>query len=228
MTRQLTATELAGVLDLSKGRISQLVSGGQLKGCYSGDGRHRRFDLAKVAAALGRRLDPGQMLGNGAKTSEALARIPAADPAPSPPQDPAPAPPPAGLGATELPSRDPSRYELAKTLKAEEDARTARRRNSEAEGTLEYRIHYVNFGRAWDEWVKPTRLLKMTAGSAALAKRLQAEQKKAHKTIRALQRANRALEAKLDRRDADAKEKRRASIKRKRANSGSGAGAVSN
>lgn len=136
MTRQLTATELAGVLDLSKGRISQLVSGGQLKGCYSGDGRHRRFDLAKVAAALGRRLDPGQMLGNGAKTSEALARIPAEDPAPSPPQDPAPAPPPTGLGATELPSRDPSRYELAKTLKAEEDARTARRRNSEAEGTL--------------------------------------------------------------------------------------------
>ncbi|EPX82088.1 hypothetical protein [Salipiger mucosus] len=128
---QLTATELAGALDLSKGRISQLVRAGQLDGCYSGDGRARRFDLEKVAAALGRRLDPGQMLGNGAKTRDALSRIPESG---APAED--DTPPRSGAGATELPAKDPSRYELAKTLKAEEDARTARRRNQEAEETF--------------------------------------------------------------------------------------------
>ena len=131
MTGQLTATELAGVLELSKGRISQMVSSGQLEGCYSGAGRHRRFDLAKVASTLGRRLDPGQMLGNGAKTSEALARLSGSEPAGGEGGDPERDLPqdPAG-------SEAPSRYELARTLKAEEDARAARRRNREAEDTL--------------------------------------------------------------------------------------------
>lgn len=132
MTRQLTATELAGVLELSKGRISQMVSGGQLEGCYIGAGRSRRFDLEKVASTLGRRLDPGQLLGNGAKTSQALSQLAGSELAAEQGREVDPARsfrPPAG-------AEPPSRYEVARTLKAEEDARSARRRNSEAEGTL--------------------------------------------------------------------------------------------
>jgi transcriptional regulator with XRE-family HTH domain len=115
----LTATELAGRLSLSKGRISQLVSDGRLDGCYEGEGRQRRFDLEKCKAALSGRLDPGQMLGNGAKTKEKLRDDP-----------------PSEKRGDLLEPRDPDRYELARTLKVEEEARRARRLNSEAEGTL--------------------------------------------------------------------------------------------
>lgn len=117
----LTATELAGQLGLSKGRISQLVGDGRLDGCYQGDGRQRRFDLDKTKAALQGRLDPGQMLGNGAKTKQRLRD-----------EEPAPERPKGDL----LDPRDPGRYELARTLKVEEEARRARRMNAEADGTL--------------------------------------------------------------------------------------------
>lgn len=115
----LTATELAGRLSLSKGRISQLVGDGRLDGCYQGDGRQRRFDLDKCKMALKGRLDPGQMLGNGSKTKQKLKD--------DPPKD---------KRGDFLDPRDPDRYELARTLKVEEEARRARRLNSEAEGTL--------------------------------------------------------------------------------------------
>lgn len=68
----LSTTDLAAALDLSKGRISQYVSEGKLEGCYQGDGRSRRFDLNRVKEALGRNLDPAQMLGNGMKTRRIL------------------------------------------------------------------------------------------------------------------------------------------------------------
>jgi len=71
----LTATELAGALGYSKGRISQLVASGQLAGCWRGEGRGRRFDLAKSAAALNVRLDPGQQTGNGVRHLERRARL---------------------------------------------------------------------------------------------------------------------------------------------------------
>jgi hypothetical protein len=142
----LSATELARELKVSGARVSQYVSEGKLAGCYQGDGRARRFDLVKVAAALGRRLDPGQMMGNGAQTKLALAAIaaaPEADTDADTDYDDVPLPGRAtatagrlggGSGATELSPRDGDRYDLARTQKAEEEARRLRRMNAEAEG----------------------------------------------------------------------------------------------
>ena len=125
----LRASELADRLQVSRGRISQLVAGGKLDGCFEGDGAQRRFDLVKAAAALGRRLDPGQMLGNGSTTRQALREIAAAS---DPEQDTKPAK--AARKSDVLPLADSDRYELARTAKAEEDLRTARLRNGREEG----------------------------------------------------------------------------------------------
>jgi hypothetical protein len=129
----LSASELAEKLNLSRARISQFVSEGKLEGCYHGAGRDRRFDPEKVAGALGRVLDPGQMLGNGRATREALRRIAAQA---QPDVDAEPDAPPPRQRDGQLPITDPDRYELARTQKVEEEARQLRRRNQEAEGTL--------------------------------------------------------------------------------------------
>lgn len=127
---QLNATELAARLGLSKARISQYVAEGKLEGCFTGDGRSRRFDLGRVATALGQRLDLGQMLGNGAETRRALKDV-ATEPA-------LPLIPPAPRkSATPLPAdviEEPSRYDLARIQIAEEDARRKRRDNERDEG----------------------------------------------------------------------------------------------
>ncbi|MCD1621083.1 hypothetical protein K7H20_23895, partial [Salipiger manganoxidans] len=115
----MNSTQLAQELGISKGRVSQYVAQGKLDGCFSGEGRARRFDLEKVRAALQHRLDPGQMLGNGAETKRRL-------------QEPESATPREG----ELRRGDPDRYELARIQKVEEEARKLRRQNLEAEGTL--------------------------------------------------------------------------------------------
>jgi transcriptional regulator with XRE-family HTH domain len=123
----LSSSELAEALGVSAGRVSQYVSAGKLEGCFQGDGRARRFDLALVAQALGRKLDQGQMMGNGAATRKALKAI-VADPA-SPlvvPRHPA--------GATALPQNDPDLYEQARTSLVQEKARQAKRDNLVAEG----------------------------------------------------------------------------------------------
>lgn len=127
----LPAKELAVVLGVSRGRVSQYVSEGKLSGCFHGDGRARRFDLVKVAAALGKKLDAGQMLGNGAGTKRALATLKdeAADELPV-----ASASKRHPAGASQLTPNDPDRYELARIVKAEEDARKAQRENRLAEG----------------------------------------------------------------------------------------------
>lgn len=125
----VNASELAKALGVSKPRVSQYVSLGKLLGCYAGEGRARRFDLGKVAVALGRQLDPGQMLGNGAATRKAIAALPVDDD-----EDEAPVSPAAPRDGGALGSGDPSRYELAKIQKAEEEARRLRRQNAEAEG----------------------------------------------------------------------------------------------
>lgn len=135
----VTTGELAREIGVTPGRVSQMVAAGKLDGCFSGDGRARRFDLTKVAAALGRNLDKGQMLGNGAKTKKALERIAAGehDAGSSEKKNPSPgAPESGGRDGGELSPQDPDRYELARTLKAEEEARRMRRQNEEAEGTL--------------------------------------------------------------------------------------------
>lgn len=125
----LSATDLAKQLGVSKGRVSQYVAAGQLDGCFSGNGRQRTFDLGAVAKALGRNLDRGQMLGNGAGTKKAIVSIsdePAAQADSLPRQHPA--------GATELKASDNSAYDMAKTQSAIEDARRKRRDNLLAEG----------------------------------------------------------------------------------------------
>ncbi len=124
----LRASELADKLQVSRGRVSQLVAGGKLDGCFEGDGAGRRFDLAKSAEALGKRLDPGQMLGNGAGTRRALKEITAH-------QELHKAEAPRKLTeSVPLTPMDLDRYELARTAKAEEDLRTARLRNGREEG----------------------------------------------------------------------------------------------
>ncbi|MCV2870645.1 hypothetical protein OEW28_18690 [Defluviimonas sp. WL0002] len=128
----LTTTELAAELSVTKGRVSQWVSQGVLEGCYTGAGRARRFDLEKVAESLGRKLDKGQMLGNGLKTRRAIREVTAgeAEKKPAEPGKPARKDGPLGEG-------DPDRMELAKIQIAEENLRKVRRDNEAAEG------HYV-------------------------------------------------------------------------------------
>lgn len=129
--QMLNATQLAERLGVSKARVSQYVSRGMLDGCFTGEGRQRRFDLAKAATALGRRLDPGQMLGNGAQTREALKTIQSgkkATPQATPPRS------PAQQMDRELKGSDPDRYEMARIQSAEEDARRKRRDNERDEG----------------------------------------------------------------------------------------------
>jgi hypothetical protein len=129
----LSSSELARTLGVTPGRVSQYVAAGSLDGCFSGSGRARRFDLEKVAAALGKSLDPGQMMGNGAGTRAALKEIQAGGAA-QPPAPVARRSQPTTSGATELGDNDPERYKLARTEKAEEEARRLRRQNAEAEG----------------------------------------------------------------------------------------------
>lgn len=129
----LTTTELAQQLGLSKGRISQLVGAGRLDGCFSGDGRARRFDPAAVQAALRQGLDVAQMMGNGAKTKVALARL---MDQPHDGGDDRQTRAPMPRDGAELPATDTGRYELARAQKAEEEARALRRRNQEAEGAF--------------------------------------------------------------------------------------------
>ncbi|VDC31406.1 hypothetical protein [Pseudogemmobacter humi] len=121
----LNTTELAARLSVSKARISQYVAEGKLAGCYTGDGRARRFDLAKVADALGKRLDLGQMTGNGLSTRRAIRDIGEGSPTPAAPQP---------RDGSELPYRDPDRLELATIQIKEEEARRRRRDNERDEG----------------------------------------------------------------------------------------------
>lgn len=123
----LNTTELAARLAVSKARVSQYVSEGKLEGCYVGEGRARRFDLDKVAHALGRKLHPGQMMGNGATRRDALRQLATDEP-------PAPSSPGSRFDGP-LPVADADRYEMARTLKAEEEARRLRRQNMAEEGT---------------------------------------------------------------------------------------------
>lgn len=125
----MNTTELAKELGLSKGRISQYVSEGKLDGCFTGDGRARRFNVDRVRAVLEQRLDSGQMLGNGAETKR---RLRDGEAAPGAPEASAPTPQRDG----QLPRNDPDRYELARIQKVEEEARRLRRQNMLEEGSV--------------------------------------------------------------------------------------------
>jgi hypothetical protein len=123
----VNGSELARLLGVTKGRVSQLAAAGKLEGCYTGDRRDRRYDPDKVAQALRVRLDPGQRLGNGARTQVAIGDILARgveSPSPPPPSD----------GA--LPDGDRDSYELHRKAKLTEEVRRLRRQNALEEGTL--------------------------------------------------------------------------------------------
>lgn len=124
----LTATQLAETLGVSRGRVSQYVAAGTLDGCFDGDGRARRFDLALCARALSKNLDRGQMLGNGGSTKRVLATL-AQDGRAN-----VEAAPKRSTPRSVLPPEDPDRYDMARAAKAEEDLRAMRLRNGREEG----------------------------------------------------------------------------------------------
>lgn len=128
----LNATELAASLNLSKGRISQLVSDGRLDGCFTGDGRSRRFDPTLVAQKLKGSLDQGQMLGNGASTRQAISEVLSGNSGEAPAQK------PAGGKSTDgaLPESDDDGYRMARQAKLSEEVRRIRRQNELDEGTM--------------------------------------------------------------------------------------------
>lgn len=129
----MRASELATALGLTKGRISQLVASGTLDGCFQGIGRDRVFDLGACAKVLNRKLDPGQMMGNGSETKRRLREIERAT-APAfdlPLTAPRSSEPPEG---GELRPQDPDRYELARTAKAEQELRGLLLKNGREEG----------------------------------------------------------------------------------------------
>ena len=132
----MNATDLAAALNVSKARVSQYVSQGKLAGCYSGDGRNRRFDLAKVREALGRELHPGQMLGNGASTRRALRDIGQDGQTPSDVRPASVTAKAAQRADAPLKDDDEDGYALARRQKAEEEVRRLRRLNAEAEGAF--------------------------------------------------------------------------------------------
>ena len=133
----LTNAALAKEIGVTAGRVSQWKSEGKLEGCFSGVGRNLRYDLERVRAALGRTLDAGQMLGNGAATRKALRSVPAdlVEAAPASPITPAAEIPTnaAALAASLLPPPSTD-YELARTRKAVEEARRLERQNQVEEG----------------------------------------------------------------------------------------------
>lgn len=131
----ITASELARTLGISRQRVRQYVQAGKLDGCFSGDGSLRRFDLAKSAEALGKRLDPGQLMGNGAATKAVLNKIQTKDSLPAKPLTEPKLNSEQGSEPTSVP--DPESYESWRTEKAKEETRRLRRQNAEAEG------HYV-------------------------------------------------------------------------------------
>ena len=120
----LNATQLAAQLGVTKPRISQYLASGKLDGCYVGEGRSRRFDPAKVATALGRSLDLGQMTGNGASTRKALKEMAKGNEGEAP----------AKKQGDVLPPNDPDRLELATIQIKKEEARRRRRENAREEG----------------------------------------------------------------------------------------------
>ena len=122
----LTNAELAARLGVSKGRVSQWVKEGKLRGCYHGDGRARRYDLNACLVALGRNLDTAQGLGNGRKTLNAIGTI----------DDPTPPAFEESEDAEPVSDSVKARYDLARTMRIEEQARAARYQNGLLDGSL--------------------------------------------------------------------------------------------
>lgn len=69
MLNTVTKGDFARLVNLSPGRVSQLISEGKISDCLVGEGRNQRIDAGKAIEKLKLRRDPGQALGNGAKTT---------------------------------------------------------------------------------------------------------------------------------------------------------------
>lgn len=69
MLNTVTKGEFAKLVNLSPGRVSQMISEGKLTDCLVGEGRDARIDAPKAIEKLKLRRDPGQALGNGAKAT---------------------------------------------------------------------------------------------------------------------------------------------------------------
>ena len=198
----MTGAELARVLGLTRGRISQLTTDGTLTGCYSGEGRLRRYDLTKVAEVLNRQLDPGQMLGNGRKTSMRIEAILNGESMANGHDQPEAAPP--LKPDTELPHSDAGRYELARTMKAEEDARRARLSNAQLEGTvvLASSVDQVTRRRLGQEIAEFETVLR--EGARRIADEMGVDFRAARQILTEAWRAHRGTRTEALREDADA------------------------
>ena len=85
MLNTVTKAEFARMVNLSPGRVSQMISEGKLTDCLVGTGREARINADLAIEKLKLRRDPGQALGNGAKATlviPAAATPPVAPPAP--------------------------------------------------------------------------------------------------------------------------------------------------
>ncbi len=85
MLNTVTKGEFARMVNLSPGRVSQMISEGKISDCLVGEGRLQRIDADKAIEKLKLRRDPGQALGNGAKAQLHPAPPAAAYPVPSAP-----------------------------------------------------------------------------------------------------------------------------------------------
>lgn len=127
----VNAAQLAGMLNLTPGRISQLAKEGRLDGCYTGDGRARRYDPALVAKKLKGTLDPGQLMGNGAGTRVAIGDILTSAPI----ETTRPQKTPLRTDGA-APDGDDDSYELLRKQKLAEETRRLRRQNELEAGTM--------------------------------------------------------------------------------------------
>lgn len=80
MFSTVSKAEFARMVNLSAGRVSQMISEGKLSDCLDGEGRNARIHVEKAIEKLKLRRDPAQALGNGAKANLVT---PAAVPAPA-------------------------------------------------------------------------------------------------------------------------------------------------
>lgn len=87
MLNTVTKGEFARMVNLSPGRVSQMISEGKISDCLVGEGREQRIDADKAIEKLKLRRDPGQALGNGAKAQLTVPSPAAAPAAPAPPSE---------------------------------------------------------------------------------------------------------------------------------------------
>lgn len=82
MLNTVTKGEFARMVNLSPGRVSQMIAEGKISDCLVGEGRAQRIDADKAIEKLKLRRDPGQAMGNGAKAQLSIPAQPSTASAP--------------------------------------------------------------------------------------------------------------------------------------------------